>query len=315
MRRLVFILILSFLTLFTSHANSAPVYVSKDSRVYHHDRNCSELNTDNLIEFKSSQQADSVGAIPCKHCDPSAVNEKPKSSYQPAESKIREAEAQNEKTNHTDINSDLFKAVKQGDLDKVKNLLDEGANIEAKSDYFGSMPLLISIINEHEDIVEELLKRGANPNVKNDDGHIPIMMAAYLNNPRIVKMLIEYGADVNAKTDRGLTALKAAGYHGNTQIIQILKAGKKGVEEEELNKQAQRLIQSFDIRGIRIGMTVQKVKELFPEAGSPLVPYGPQRLGFGSASNDGLVEVFLSDLSNVYKVKLTRNFAILCTSQ
>jgi len=77
---------------------------------------------------------------------------------------------------------------------------------------------------------------------------------------------------------------------------------------QKAEKQAQKIIKSFDIRGIQVGMTAQKVQKLFPEAGSPLVPYGPKRLGFGSSSKDGLVEVFLSDLSNVYKVKLTRSF-------
>jgi hypothetical protein len=46
------------------------VYTTKNSITYHK-RNCPELNTNDLIEFKSSQEADSAGAIPCKHCNPS----------------------------------------------------------------------------------------------------------------------------------------------------------------------------------------------------------------------------------------------------
>ena len=42
------------------------VYTTKNSRTYHK-HNCSELNVNDLIEFKSSQEADSAGAIPCKH--------------------------------------------------------------------------------------------------------------------------------------------------------------------------------------------------------------------------------------------------------
>ena len=48
---------------------SPSVYGAKDSRVYHK-RNCSEFNTDDLIEFASSQKAREAGGIPCKHCNP-----------------------------------------------------------------------------------------------------------------------------------------------------------------------------------------------------------------------------------------------------
>jgi len=48
---------------------SPSVFGAKDSRVYHK-RNCSEFNTDDLIEFASSQKAREAGGIPCKHCNP-----------------------------------------------------------------------------------------------------------------------------------------------------------------------------------------------------------------------------------------------------
>jgi hypothetical protein len=68
MQKLVFMLILSLLTMFASHANAASVYIATNSRTYHCDRNCPELNTVNVIEFDSPEEADVVGAIPCGHC-------------------------------------------------------------------------------------------------------------------------------------------------------------------------------------------------------------------------------------------------------
>ncbi|MFQ5962655.1 MAG: hypothetical protein ACE5KZ_00040 [Candidatus Scalinduaceae bacterium] len=47
-----------------------PVYTTKNSRVYHK-RNCSELNTEDLIQFSSAQKAREAGGVPCKHCNPS----------------------------------------------------------------------------------------------------------------------------------------------------------------------------------------------------------------------------------------------------
>lgn len=55
----------------------SPVYIAKDSRVYHHDRNCSNITTtDGLMEFSSPQKAEASGGILCEHCDPSVVKEK-----------------------------------------------------------------------------------------------------------------------------------------------------------------------------------------------------------------------------------------------
>jgi hypothetical protein len=52
-----------------------PVYTTKNSRTYHK-RNCSKLNTSDLVEFKSSNYADSAGAIPCKKCNQLAAVER-----------------------------------------------------------------------------------------------------------------------------------------------------------------------------------------------------------------------------------------------
>ena len=56
-------------------SKQSPVYTTKSSIIYHK-RNCPELNSNDLVEFESSQKADSADAIPCKHCcNPSPVVE------------------------------------------------------------------------------------------------------------------------------------------------------------------------------------------------------------------------------------------------
>lgn len=56
----------------TIKSDLSSVYSTKNSRTYHK-RNCSELNTADLIEFDSPQKADSAGAIPCNRCNPSDI--------------------------------------------------------------------------------------------------------------------------------------------------------------------------------------------------------------------------------------------------
>ncbi len=47
-----------------------PVYTTYNSRTYHK-RNCTELGTNDLMQFSSSQKAREAGGRPCKHCNPS----------------------------------------------------------------------------------------------------------------------------------------------------------------------------------------------------------------------------------------------------
>ncbi len=72
--------------------------------------------------------------------------------------------------------------------------------------------------------IEQLLRKGADVNVKANDGHTALMVAAFLGYTEIVKALIDAGVDVNAKNkDEGLTALKIAAISGHTDIVDILK--------------------------------------------------------------------------------------------
>lgn len=144
MRKLVFIFILSFFTLFTTHTYATPVYVAKDSRVYHHDRNCSNLNTTNgLMEFGSPQKAVASGGILCEHCDPSAFEETVTPSYQLTKVKTQRDEKEKKKE---DTKESLIKdkpsydlenlAVKIEDLPlgfKLKSALHIGNKSEAGS--------------------------------------------------------------------------------------------------------------------------------------------------------------------------------------
>ncbi|MFA5292087.1 MAG: ankyrin repeat domain-containing protein [Phycisphaerae bacterium] len=92
--------------------------------------------------------------------------------------------------NVPDMNTQLIQAAKKGDLAAVQNLLDSGADVNAK---------------------------------RNIDGVTALIWAALNGRTEVVKLLLEKGADVNAVSDSGLTALDAAKTQGHTDIVQILK--------------------------------------------------------------------------------------------
>jgi len=73
-----------------------------------------------------------------------------------------------------------------------------------------------------------LINQGVDVNTKTDQGISGLMIATYWNNIEIVKLLIDGSANVNEKDNYGETALMRAARRGNTEIVELLKnAGAK----------------------------------------------------------------------------------------
>ena len=67
------------------------------------------------------------------------------------------------------LNEQLFDSILQNDLDSVKNLIDEGADINAKDSVSGFYPIMVATIHGHKDIVEFFIKNNANLNVRDGE--------------------------------------------------------------------------------------------------------------------------------------------------
>ncbi len=97
------------------------------------------------------------------------------------------------------------------------------------------------------DIVNSLIEKGANLDLKNNDGNTALMFVASngnfdrgINAINIVKALIEKGANLDLKNNNGETADMVAIKYSNTEIVKTLtNASKKDLEtiiEEEPNE-------------------------------------------------------------------------------
>ena len=137
-------------------------------------------------------------------------------------------------------NNEFIDAAKNGDLNRVKEAIKEGVNINARNNY-GYTALMYAVYqgrshifkitntnNDYLDIIKLLIENGADVNAKrNDDGEtvlIHSLMYGSINTDYIVKLLVENGADVNAKNYLGKTVLMYAFEHGYdfTYIIKTL---------------------------------------------------------------------------------------------
>ena len=95
------------------------------------------------------------------------------------------------------LNQQLIKASENGDLDNIKYLVENGANIHAQDDYV----LRYSSRYGYLDIVKCLVENGANIHTQDDCALRWSIQGGYLD---IVKYLVENGADIHADNDYAL---------------------------------------------------------------------------------------------------------------
>lgn len=108
------------------------------------------------------------------------------------------------------------------DAELVDRLIRAGANVRAVNQY-GVTPLSLACTNGSVRVVERLLEAGADPNGALPEGETPLMTAARAGSTGVVERLIAAGADVNAhERYRGQTALMWAAAQEHPAVIRAL---------------------------------------------------------------------------------------------
>ena len=135
---------------------------------------------------------------------------------------------------------DLHKAAREGDADRVRKLLDAGADVNVRNTNKGHLqytPLHWAAYYGHLEITEILISRGADLDAEDPDYATPLYLAAEQGHPKVVEFLISKGAEVNVKSSRwGYTPLHRAAW-GPVTMRKHLGAGEAGtVSEADLNK-------------------------------------------------------------------------------
>src|SRR5262245_58436299 len=115
----------------------------------------------------------------------------------------------------------MVETLRIGDLRSFMKFVTEDPKLLNARGPEGSTPFMYAVLYAGAATLEELLKKGADPNARND-AHATALMWASTDLEK-TRLLLSHGAEVNARSDYGRTPLMiAAGRPGGAPIVKLL---------------------------------------------------------------------------------------------
>lgn len=118
--------------------------------------------------------------------------------------------------------SDLFAASEVGDVETVRDILDNNPDYLDAQTSRGMTPLALAAWNDNLKTVEYLLARGADPDLKNLNGLTPLFCAIDRGRHKMSVLLVRGGADLATRGYRGRTLLHMAARSGDADLARTL---------------------------------------------------------------------------------------------
>ncbi|XP_077394664.1 kinase D-interacting substrate of 220 kDa B isoform X1 [Festucalex cinctus] len=115
----------------------------------------------------------------------------------------------------------LFSYVEEENLAAIKAHLDKFKDVDSRSDN-GQTPLMVAAEQGNLEIVQELIRRGANVNCDDVDCWTALMSASKEGHIQVVGELLDNDANMEHRDMGGWTALMWAAYKGRTDVAQLL---------------------------------------------------------------------------------------------
>lgn len=120
------------------------------------------------------------------------------------------------------LDDELFRAVRNGARHRAKEMLDAGADINAR-DSLGRNLLHAAVDHSAGSCIELLLIRGVATDVlAPENGMAPLHKAAWEGRKGIVHALLRHGADVNLQSRDGSTAMHYATSAAHDEVVMLL---------------------------------------------------------------------------------------------
>ncbi|CAB4058727.1 unnamed protein product [Lepeophtheirus salmonis] len=119
--------------------------------------------------------------------------------------------------------SKLFAAAWRGEAEDVRSILESGAVPVNITDTNSVTSLRFAAQYGHYNIAKYLLSKGADPNLRADDGYDPLLSAIGEGNKDMVILLVDHGADVNSR-NKYTNALLFAEEKGHLELARLLES-------------------------------------------------------------------------------------------
>ncbi len=121
--------------------------------------------------------------------------------------------------------NNIFSAIKEKNIDKVKKLISDGINIDMKGES-GFAPLMQAVFENNREILLLLIENNASLNDKTTDerfeGLSALAFAALYGYKEMSQILLENGADINSTDGLDFTPLMHAAENGHLEVVKLL---------------------------------------------------------------------------------------------
>ncbi len=125
--------------------------------------------------------------------------------------------------NIAEVNMNLIAAAGRGDVEAVKSLLEEGANVHT-SNASGVTPLIAAAYKNHTEVAELLISAGADVNVQDNTQQSAYLISTADGFLELLQLTLANGADVHSLDSFNGTGLIRAADRGHVEIVaELLK--------------------------------------------------------------------------------------------
>lgn len=128
---------------------------------------------------------------------------------------------------------EIHDATQQGDLNRVKTLIEANPELINATDDFSHTPLHFAAAGGQKEIAEFLLSKDADVNVLNGQNQSALLYAAYFGNAEILELLAARGAKLNEQDILGRTPLHYAARQHNLEAVKSLITNKAELDARD----------------------------------------------------------------------------------
>jgi ankyrin repeat protein len=199
--------------------------------------------------------------------------------------KLRELLSQGADVNATDQTGGtaLLRVASQPDVEFIKLLLSAGADAN-KADDIGRTPLMRALLDGSAEGVKVLLERGAiPPNGRSGTAAWYLESAAAFGKNEAIKQLLAWGVEVNARGRGGKTALMTAAEQGQWQTVRLLLSNGARVDARNNNGETALMLAHNEVKTVTALLDAGADVNATNNKGDTALMYTPGRIAVAKA--------------------------------